>query len=120
MEFRDAWEELAEKEYDFYMAQSASFLENAVRSGNYGNYYQIWEVLPSKTTLESIGWDLFEILKTDLPYLTRFHCAQALVEMSDSASHGIQAAQVSAEAQYNVPRNLEALKEIIENQMAGD
>jgi hypothetical protein len=119
MEFRERWEELAEKEYDFYMAQPASFIEEAVRSGNFGNYYQIWEVVPSKLTLEKIGWDLFSILKTDSPYLTRFHCAQALVQMAESAPHGIQAAMISAEAQFNVPQNLEILKTIIENKLAG-
>lgn len=120
MEFKEAWEAEAEKEYDFYLAQPASYLEEAVRSGNYGNYYQIWEVLPSKSSLERIGWDLFDILKLDLPYLTRLHCAQALVKMSDSADHGIQAAQVSAEAQFNVPQNLEVLRGIIERKLAGE
>jgi hypothetical protein len=118
MEFRERWEELAEKEFDFYMAQPASFIEEAVRAGNFGNYYQIWDVVPSKLTLEKIGWDMFKVLNTDLPYLTRFHCARALVEMADSAAHGIQAAQISAEAQFNVPENLGKLKIIIENKLA--
>jgi hypothetical protein len=118
MEFRERWEELAEKEYDFYVSQPASFLEEAVRSGNFGNYYQIWEVVAAKSTLDRIGWDLFKVLKTDSPYLTRYHCAQALVEMAESAEHGIQAAQVSAEAQFNVPENLEKLKHIIEEKLA--
>jgi hypothetical protein len=118
MEFRERWEELAGKEYDFYMSQPVSSLEEAVRCGNFGNYYQIWEVVAARLTLERIGWDLFRVLKTDSPYLTRFHCAQALVEMAESAEHGIQAAQVSAEAQFNVPENLEKLKSIIENKLA--
>ena len=118
MEFRERWEELAEKEYDFYMSQPASFIEEAVRAGNFGNYYQIWEVVPTKLSLEKIGWDMFKVLKTDLPYLTRFHCAQALVQMTDASDHGIQAAMVSAEAQFNVPENLEKLKHIIENKLA--
>ncbi len=116
-EFQDLRELEEDKEFDFYMAQPATFIENEIRAGRFGNYNQIWEALRKKSTLANIGWDLFAILESNQPYNVKFHCAQVLVDLSGSDEYGIQATHLTNEELYNVRQYLGTLRSIIERKI---
>ena len=52
-----------------------------VSKGRYGKYYNIWCVIAEHSSLEEAGWVLFQVLKKDIDYLYRYHCAAALIEL---------------------------------------
>jgi hypothetical protein len=116
-EFQERWEQDAHQEFNFYMSKSASELEDEIKARHYGNYYTIWRVLSIKSTLVRLGWDLFDILKSDEDYLIRYHCALTLINLTGASQYGLEAIQLSGRQKYDVPQYLKMMKSIIEKKL---
>ena len=79
--WKDKWDEYSKLEREKMNLISPEHLLEDVRQGRYGNYYNIWYVIARRATLEEAGWVLFQVLKKDIDYLYRYHCAAALIEL---------------------------------------
>jgi len=62
-------------------ARTAAELLAEVSEGRFGNYYVIWYVIASKSTVDEAGWILFRTLAGNPDYLCRYHCAAALLQL---------------------------------------
>ena len=77
--WQDRWDEAADDERRRMEARTAAELLYDIEEGRFGNYYVIWYVIASKTTLDEAGWTLFRILVGNVDYLYRYHCVTALL-----------------------------------------
>jgi hypothetical protein len=63
----------------------------------YGKYFSIWRSIAERAELEQAGWLMFEVLQTEQDYLTRYHCAAALLALmgldrADAVRHSADSA----------------------------
>lgn len=79
--WKDKWDEYSKLEREEMESLPLERLLEDVRQGRYGKYYNIWYVITRRATLEEAGWVLFQVLKKDIDYLYRYHCAAALIEL---------------------------------------
>jgi len=79
--WQDRWEEAADEERKRMEARTAAELLAEVSEGRFGNYYVIWYVIASKSTVDEAGWILFRTLAGNPDYLCRYHCAAALLQL---------------------------------------
>lgn len=84
--WQDRWDEAAEDERKRMQGITAAELLADVSEGRFGNYYVIWYVIASKSTIDEAGWTLFRILAGDSDYLYRYHCAAALLQLMGEAT----------------------------------
>ena len=77
--WQDRWDEAADDERKRMEARTAAELLADVSECRFGNYYVIWYVIASKSTVDEAGWTLFRTLTGDEDYLHRYHCAAALL-----------------------------------------
>lgn len=84
--WQDRWEEAADDERKRMEARTAAELLADVDEGRFGNYYVIWYVIASKSTVDEAGWTLFRTLVGNADYLSRYHCAAALLKLMGEAT----------------------------------
>ena len=79
--WKDKWDEYSRLEREEMESRPLERLLEDVRQGRYGKYYNICYVIAERSSLEEAGWTLFQVLKKDIDYLYRYHCAAALIEL---------------------------------------
>ncbi|MFO7627239.1 MAG: hypothetical protein R6V62_08275 [Candidatus Fermentibacteraceae bacterium] len=84
--WQDKWDEAADDERKRMEARTAAELLADVSEGRFGNYYVIWYVIASKSTVDEAGWTLFKTLVGEADYLYRYHCAAALLQLMGEAT----------------------------------
>ena len=115
-EFQESWEIEAGKESDSYMALSTADLIRQIHHGEYGQYFTIWRAVAAKCDLSAVVDKMLEILKSDLDYLIRYHCAEALISLSGGYTNGFRAVQLSGRRKYDVDRHLKEFEDYLKNQ----
>ena len=115
--FQECFEQEAGKEKERYDSLPVSQLIADIASRKFGGYFQIWYSLAERAKVLDVGWLLFDILRSDEEYLTRYHCAAAVISIAGLYSDGFRAEQLSARPKYRVDERLEEVKEILERQL---
>ena len=94
MHWRERWEYEALQERETMQVLDEKALLDRVQQGHTGSYYQIWQVVAQKGTLERSASVLWEFLRSHpgkSANLDRYHCAGALFQilgMPDPNSKG--------------------------------
>lgn len=83
-EFQERYEQESDAEYRRYRAMPTRALVDAIRSGRFGEQYQLWRAVADTATLDEAGWALFAVIAGDAPYLDRYHAAGALLSLMRS------------------------------------
>lgn len=84
--WQDRWEAAADDERRRMETRTTAELLADIGEGRYGNYYVIWYVIASRSTVDEAGWTLFRTLAGDADYLYRYHCAAALLQLLGEAT----------------------------------
>lgn len=109
-EFQDRWDVEAQRELDGYLEMSPFDLLQQVESRNYGSYHTLWTAVARICRLDDVRDTLMRILRSDEEYLTRYHCAGALIALSSAAEAGFTEVQLSARGLHNVDARLDDLE----------
>jgi len=80
-EFQEHFEQAANEEKQSYDKTPVEELLKLIRRGSYGNYYQIWHSVAERGSAAEAGGDLLAVLRSGADYLSRFHCAAALLRV---------------------------------------
>ncbi len=108
--WKDKWDEYSKLEREEMNSIPPERLLDDVRQGRYGNYYNIWYVIAERSSLEEAGWMLFQVLKKDIDYLYRYHCAAALIELL--GGYEFERVNLSAD-QEKIQDNIDRLNRIL-------
>ena len=90
----------------------ADLLE-AIRRGHWGEHHMIWYSLAKRAAPRDAAWLLFHVLESDAPYLDRYHCAAALLQLLKCPD--FEPVALSA-ARFPLAQNLAQLRARIEAQ----
>lgn len=110
-DWREQYETSADAELSHYEKASDSELLQLIQGGRTGEYYTIWRVIGSRPASPALCWTLYDILLSDRPYLDRYHCANALLQILPCTE--FEAVQLSA-AWPVLQENLARLQAVIE------
>jgi hypothetical protein len=78
--WQDVWNAHAASEKGSLDQTPVADLIEQVRQGWYGNYYHIWYSIAGRAPLADFLPAFLAVLHSDVDYLYRYHCAQALLE----------------------------------------
>ncbi len=78
--WQDHWEEQAGAEKDALDALPVADLLAQVRAGRFGGFYNIWYSIAARAPVADYAELFLAVLHSDVDYLYRYHCAQALLE----------------------------------------
>lgn len=84
-DWKSQYEAAADAEFADCSARPLDELLAAIRSGQAGEYFQVWQAVAERGSAAQVGWTLFDVLDSDRPYLERYHCASALLRVLGSA-----------------------------------
>ena len=93
--WQDHWNEQAEAEKGSLDAMSVAALLAQVRAGRFGGYYNIWYSIAARVPLADYAGLFVAVLHSDIDYLYRYHCAQALLNALDDT--GLAAVDLSGD-----------------------
>lgn len=93
-DWKEQYEEAADEEDARYRRRPVAELLTDVKAGRVGEYATIWRVIGERGELARVGWELMDFLRSPAPYLSRYHCAAALLRLL--GSHEFEAVQLSA------------------------
>jgi len=79
--WREQWESHADEEAARYDKMAVCDVIADIRCSRFGDYYTIWRAVARRATLAEVGWVLLDVLESDAPYLARYHCAAALLQL---------------------------------------
>ncbi len=80
-DWRKQYEDAAEEQAKRFRRRSTEDLLKAIRQRKTGDYYVIWYELAKREPTAEVCWLLYEVLRSDRPYLDRYHCAAALLAL---------------------------------------
>jgi hypothetical protein len=112
-DWRMQYEIAANEEIARFRQASDDELCAAIRNRATGEYYGAWRALAARRPTPEICWLLYEVLLSERPYLDRYHCASALLQLLQCG--GFEAVELSA-AWPVVPANLAQVRTVIESQ----
>jgi hypothetical protein len=112
-EWRETWEQHADKEQGKLEGLSVRELCARIHARKLGDYYQIWQAVAKRATLPEVGWILYGVLESDMEYLHRYHCAEALLQLMGAKSP--TAVELSAE--WGRAKNLPLLASVLEQRI---
>lgn len=110
-DWRSEYEAAADKEAARFAGVSDRDLMDAFRCGTTGDYYAAWREVATRHPSAEACWLLYDVLRSERPYLDRYHCAAALLELLRCRE--FEPVQLSA-AWPEVPQNLDRLCRIVE------
>lgn len=110
-DWKTQYEASADAEFVDFSARPLDELLAAIRSGQAGEYFQVWQAGADRGTAAQVGWTLFDVLVSDRPYLERYHCAGALLRVLGSVE--FKPVQLSA-AWPSRAENLMKLRQLLE------
>ena len=116
-EFAERWAQGSKEERKMYDSFPVSKLVEDIAERKFGGYYQIWYSLRERAELEDVGWLLFDILRSGENYLTRFHCASALIAIAGLHLQGFRPEQLSARRKFPVDKLLHEVADILEKRL---
>lgn len=94
-DWRAQYEAAAEAEARRLTRVSDQTLLDAVRNRATGDYYVLWYELGKRKATAETCWLLYEVLRSDRPYLDRYHGAAALLQLLQCKE--FEAVELSAE-----------------------
>jgi len=112
--WRDEWESHADAEAAKYEQAPVALLLSDIRHARFGDYYTLWSAVARRASLAEAGWLLLDVLRSDAPYLTRYHCADALLKLLRCDE--FEAVALSAE-RFPLARNLAQVRALVEAQI---
>lgn len=81
-DWKQAYEAAADAEAARYERLPVAELLRDIRRGKTGEYgCPIWDSVARKGTAAEVGWALYDVLTSERPYLERYHCAAALLQV---------------------------------------
>jgi len=108
-EFHEQYEDAADAERRALSALSVQALLDRARNGRFGEYYQLWPVIAEKATLPQAGPVLLTVLESDAPYLTRYHCAAALLKLAGEPLAAFTPVSLSSGGPQAIRANLDKI-----------
>ncbi|MCC7495301.1 MAG: hypothetical protein IT204_23330 [Fimbriimonadaceae bacterium] len=109
-DWKQQYEAAAEAELRRWQGGTDAGLLAAVRRGQTGDYYTIWYALAQRPATAAVCWTLYEVLRSERPYLDRYHCAAALLTLLRCTEFTPVALSAGWPA---VPANLLRLRELV-------
>ena len=114
-DWRDQWDAHASKASEKYQKMPIAELMNKIRSGKLDDYHVIWSAIGERGKLQEIGWELYDYLCSDNGYLSRYHCAGALLKLMKS--NAFTQVELSAKHGDNLENNLKKFKAMLEEKI---
>ena len=111
-DWRSQYENAADEEAARFARATDRALVEAIRSGATGQYYTVWRAIAARRATPEICWLLHDVLHSNRPYLDRYHCAAALLQLLRCTV--FEAVELSA-AWPVVSENLARMRGIIES-----
>lgn len=109
------WKRQYEDAADTELARNArrplADLLRDVGLGRVGEYSTIWGAIAERGTPEQVGWALYDFLTSTRPYLDRYHCARALLQVMRCTE--FEPAELSANWP-TLAQNLSRLQQLVE------
>lgn len=84
-----------------------------VQARDLGDCYQIWGTIAARANLTEVGWMLFDVLESDLDYLHRYHCADALLHLLGEK----QLTAVDLSAEWGRTKNLPTVAALLDQRI---
>jgi hypothetical protein len=112
-DWRDTWEQHGHKERSKMDTISIRELCARIRARKADDYYQIWRTIAQRATLPEVGWLLCEVLESDMDYLHRYHCAEALLHLTGARSP----TPVELSAEWGRTKNVPLLASMLEQRI---
>ncbi len=109
-DWKEQYEDAADEEEARYRRRPVAELLADVRSGRVGEYATIWRVIGERGEVARVGWELMDFLRSPAPYLSRYHCAAALLRLL--GTHEFEAVQLSA-LSPTLETNLERVEAVL-------
>ncbi len=109
-EFQKHFEETAEIEQKTFDKLPTKDLIAKVKAKEFGTTYQIWYALARKARVEDVGWLFFDVLESEEEYLTRYHCAAALLSLFNPFPGIMKPEKLSGREAFYVDQHLEEMK----------
>jgi hypothetical protein len=111
--WREEWESHADAEAERYDATSVSGLVDEISRGRFGEYHTIWYSLARRAAPAEAAKVLLGVLESDRPYLDRYHCATALLQILGCSEFRPEA--LSAD-RFPLAQNLARVRSLVEGQ----
>jgi hypothetical protein len=112
-DFREHWEQAAEAEFTRLRQIAPQKLLLDIAQRKFGSYYQIWNALQGRTSLEEASTLLLEILRSSTDYLNRYHCANLLLSLYNPSPKTLNAVKLSGREVCDVDRNLQEYEQAL-------
>lgn len=109
-DWKEQYEDAADEEEARYRRRPVAELLADVRAGRVGEYATIWRVIGERGEVARVGWELMDFLRSPAPYLSRYHCAAALLRLL--GTHEFEAVQLSA-LSPTLETNLERVEAVL-------
>ena len=107
-DWRSQYEDAAEAEHHRLAGMSDAQLLSLVVRRKTDGYYAVWRVLGTRRATPELCWTLYGVLTSDWPYLDRYHCAAALLQLLRITD--VEEVELSADWPV-VPENLRKFRE---------
>jgi hypothetical protein len=115
-DWKSDYEDAADREAAQYVRMSADELLLEIQAGRTGEYHTIWRAVASRGTPSQVAWPLYDVLRSERPYLDRYHCAMALLRALNCTE--FEAVALSANWPTR-PRDLSRLEDLIARSVGG-
>ena len=109
-DWHQQWERAARAEKESVDRQTVAELLDQIARGSYGRYYAIWRSIGARAELQTAGWPLMRVLKSNADFHNRYHCASALLRLMGESP--AEAVHYSADIPTR-QENLAALEETL-------
>jgi hypothetical protein len=112
-EFHEHYEDAADVEHRTLSALAVNALLDCARNGRFGEYHQLWPVIAEKATLPQAGPVLLTVLESDAPYLSRYHCAAALLKLAGESLAAFTPVSLSSGGPQSIRANLDKITTLL-------
>ena len=112
--WQDHWEAAAGEERQAYDSRPLQELLDALQNGYFGGYFNLPYSIAARASLAEAGWPLYDVLRRDVDYLHRYHCAAALLKLLGETPW--EAVHLSATI-HDLNKNLADLQRLLEERI---
>jgi hypothetical protein len=113
-EFQNQYENESDREFESLSKLPVHALLDRVRASQFGGQHQIWRAIRDKASLEESAGTLLAVLESNAEYLSRYHCADALLKIAGKPLKGWEAVHLSGGPGWKSAENVKTIRAWIE------